>query len=194
MNPREEFIVLVSNEPLENADAIVLLEGDGLFRLPHAVNLYKNGWAPRILFSGGIDNKANGSFPKTEVGPELKKLGVKEEDIIFEDKSQHTRDQAVLVMNIAGGMGWKKIILVASHYHQYRAFLTFLKARKEKSLDLRIINSPARYMPWFVKNVWGVRRDLLRSEFEKIDQFQKSGHIASFEEAIEYQRWKEENK
>lgn len=194
MNSREEFIALVSNEALQNADVIVLLEGDGLFRIPHAVNLYKNGWAPRILFSGGIDNKATGSFPKTEVAPELKKLGVKEEDIIFEDKSQHTRDQAVFVMDMAGEMGWEKMILVASHYHQYRAFLTFLKVRQEKSLGVRIINSPARDMPWFVKNVWGVRRDLLRSEFEKIEQYQKSGHVASFEEAIEYQRWKEENK
>jgi len=194
MNPREEFISLVSNEPLQYADTIVLLEGDGLFRVPHAVNLYKNGWAPRILFSGGIDDKANGSFPKTEVGPELKKLGVKEEDIIFEDKSQHTRDQAVIVMNIAREMEWGKIILVASHYHQYRAFLTFLKVQKEKSFSVRIINSPARDMPWFEKNVWGVRRDLLRSEFEKIEKFQKCGNVASFEEAIEYQRWKEENK
>jgi hypothetical protein len=83
------------------------------------------------------------------------------------------------------------MILVASHYHQYRAFLTFLKVMGDLHMEVVLSNAPARYVPWFVDHGWGTRFDLLDGEFEKIRHYQTLAHIATFEEAIEYLRWKE---
>jgi len=34
MTPKDQFICLVANDPLVKADAIVILEGDGMNRIP----------------------------------------------------------------------------------------------------------------------------------------------------------------
>ncbi len=192
MTEREIFIALVSNEKLKKADAIILLEGDGYFRVPWAVELYKRNWAPKIVVSAVVDDKAYGSFPGLE--KKIKQYKVPSKDIIIDTKSRHTRDQAVNIMEMAKEKKWKKIILVASHYHQYRACLTFLKAMREKKIKIQIINSPARDLDWFSKNSWGKRFNLLEAEFERIKKYRKQGHIATYADAIAYQAWKEKQK
>lgn len=194
MTDQEKFIVLVFNEPLKNAEAIILLAGDGFSRCQHAAWLYKQGWAKKIVISGGIANYNYGSYPAKELLPELIKLGVKKSDVILDEQSMNTRDQAVNIVKLAREKKWKKIILVASHYHQSRAFLTFLQARKEARIKIQIINSPVSNLSWFVKNKWGKRIDLLEFEFNKIKLYAAKGHLASFAEAIKYQEWKEGQK
>ncbi len=191
MNDKEKFLVLISNERLKKADAIVLLEGDGLNRVKPAADLYLQGWAGRIIVSGGIYTPDYGSYPSEYLAPELVKSGVPSEKIVIEGKSQHTREQAEEVLELARRNDWKIIILVASPHHQYRAFLTFLKVMKEKQIKIQIINSPARELPWFEETGWGKRITLIDSEFEKIEKYGALGQVATFEEAIEYQQWKE---
>lgn len=192
MSEREILLNLVFNEPLKKADVIILLEGDGYFRLPHAVDLYKQKWAPKIVVSGGVANKRYGSFPAKDLAPRLVKMGIVQKNIIIENESLHTREQAVNVMALVKKNKWKKIILVASPHHQLRAFLTFLKAMQEDKVKLQIINSPAQNLPWFEKNKWGKRFEWLDMEFEKIKKYQK--HMADFSDAILYQEWKEKQK
>ncbi len=191
MNNKEKFLVLISNERLQKADAIILLEGDGLNRVKPAADLYLQGWADNIIVSGGIYTPDYGSYPSEYLVPELIKNGVPTERIVIERKSKHTREQAEEVLELANSRGWKKIILVASPHHQPRAFLTFLKVMNEKNLKLHIINSPARELSWFEETGWGKRVTLIDSEFEKIEKYMTLGQVATFEEAIEYQKWKE---
>ena len=53
--------------------------------------------------------------------------GIPSKAIVHESLSQNTREQAIEIIKMAKLNGWNKLILVASHYHQYRAYLTFLK-------------------------------------------------------------------
>lgn len=191
MTEREKFIVLVDNDKLKASDAIILLEGDGYNRVDTAVDLYKSKCAPKIIFSGEIDNPDYGSFPSRKIIPELIKKGVSESDVIHENKSQNTREQAIEVIKIAVSNEWKRLILVASHYHQYRAFLTFLKVILDQNLNLELINFPARNLSWFEETGWGKRFDLLEGELKKIDTYAGYSHIATFSDAIKYFMWKE---
>jgi uncharacterized SAM-binding protein YcdF (DUF218 family) len=192
---REKFIVLVSNDTLKKSDAIIILEGDGLNRLSHGAFLFKEHWAPTVVISGGI-NKPPHSLPAKEMLPELLKFGVAEGSILLEEKSMNTREQAVEIIKLAKDKKWQSIIIVASHYHQYRAYLTFLKGMEEVGLKISIINSPARDLKWFKgdESAGGKRADILEKEFEKIEEYSLKGHIASFEDAVEYQKWKEEQR
>ncbi len=192
LSEREKFIALVSNDTLKKSDAIVILEGDGFNRISHGAFLFKNGWAPLIVISGGIDKPPH-SLPAKVMLPELLKLGIKESSVLLEEKSMNTREQAVEIMKMVKEKNWKSIIIVASHYHQYRAYLTFLKGMKEAGLDILIINSPARDLKWFEddEKASGKRVDVLEREFEKIEEYSLKGHIASFEDVILYQIWKE---
>ena len=110
-------------------------------------------------------------------------------DIIIEENSQSTKEQAINIIELAKKSDWKKIILIASHYHQPRAFLTFLKAMRDAEVKLHIINAPARELSWFERNPWGRRFDLLDAEMEKIERYKDD--LASFKEGILHQQSKE---
>lgn len=192
MTEREKFIALVDNDSLKKSDAIVLLEGDGLNRYEKAVDLYKAGWAERIIFSGGIVDYEYGSYPFKDVLPHIINKGVPEEAIIHEDTSQNTKEQAVEVMRIAQSYKWQRLILVATHDHQYRAYLTFLKVSLELNDRIILYNAPVRNLKWFEDTGWGTRFSRLEKEFVRIEKYYDQGHLASFAEAIEYQQWKEQ--
>jgi uncharacterized SAM-binding protein YcdF (DUF218 family) len=191
LTPREKFIILVDNDVIKPSDVIVLLEGDGLFRVKKAAELYHENYSKLILFSGNIYDPHYGSYPKEYIIPELLKSGVKAVDIIIEGNSSNTREEAVEVIKICRERSWKRILLVASHYHQFRAYLTFLKAMKKANILIEIINAPSNDLKWFEKTNWGKRYDLLDQEFDRIEKYSALGHLSTFEEAIEYQKWKE---
>lgn len=192
MTLREKIIVLVDNDCLQISDAIILLEGDGLNRCSKAAELFNLGYAKTIVFSGGITNLAYGSIPFSEAKPILIKSGIPNHSIIHENKSQNTREQAIEVIKLAKANKWKSLILIASHYHQYRAYLTFLREVLNSNNMLLLYNAPEKKLDWFTQTGWGNRFDLLESEFDRIDKYTANKYLASFEETIEYQKWKEQ--
>lgn len=191
LTERELFISLVDNDSIRKSDAIVLLEGDGLNRYPHAVKLFREGWAPLLVFSGGITDYDYGSFPYTEIKPLLLQAGIPEGKLYHEARSLNTHAQAEEMVKLCREQNWKKIILVASPYHQYRAYLTFLKSLQKTKSKIVIFNAPVRQLPWFTSNRWGDRYHCLQKEFDRIEKYSTFGHLATYHEAIEYQRWKE---
>jgi uncharacterized SAM-binding protein YcdF (DUF218 family) len=192
MTFREKFIVLVDNDCINKSDAIILLEGDGLNRYQKAVDLFNNGWADKIVFSGGITNYEYGSFPFSDILPHILKGGVPKNSIIHENKSKNTREQAEEILNLATKNNWRKLILVATHNHQYRAYLTFLRKVFDINPKIVVFNAPVRNLFWYKETNWGTRFEQLEQEFERIEKYSTLGHLATYEQAIEYQKWKEQ--
>lgn len=188
---REIVMAIVDNDCLTKSDAAILLEGDGYFRFQKAVELYKSGMVSKIVFSGNIIDKDYGSYPYEEIKPYILEGGVAEDDLIHEDKSLHTRQQAVEIVKMAMEHGWKKLALVASHEHQYRAYLTFLREVLDTDSGIILYNSPVRNLNWFIDSGWGTRFDRLSAEFERIERYSAMGHLATAQEVVEYQKWKE---
>lgn len=188
---RETIMAIVDNDCFTKSDAAILLEGDGLFRFQKAVELYNKEQVSKIVFSGNVIDKDYGSYPFEEVKPYIIHGGVREEDIIHEANSTQTKEQAVEVVKMAIERGWKKLALVASHDHQYRAYLTFLREVLDKKSGIILYNTPVRNLNWFVDSGWGMRFDRLISEFERIEKYSAMGHLANAQEVIDYQKWKE---
>jgi uncharacterized SAM-binding protein YcdF (DUF218 family) len=189
-----KLIALVDNDRLLKSDAIVCLEGDGYNRIELSTKLLKEKWAKKVLISGGYDNPPF-SIPAKDLAKELIKKGVPSQNIILEEKSQNTYEQSKEVMKIVKERKWKRIILVASHFHQLRAYLTFLKAMKKLNLKIKISNAPARNLSWFEKTSLGLNRlQLLEEDLKKIQKYIKEGYLATIKEAIDYQKWKERQK
>lgn len=188
---REKIIAIVDNDCLTKSDAAILLEGDGYNRFQKAVDLYKKGIVSKIVFSGNTINRDYGSFPFEEIKPLILDGGVSETDLIHEDKSTNTHEQAIEIVKLAIENGWKKLVLVASHEHQYRAYLTFLRQVLDSESGIVLYNAPVRNLRWFIDNGWGIRFERLTSEFEKIEKYSALGHLANANEIIEYQKWKE---
>ena len=172
---REMIMAIVDNDCLQPSDAIILLEGDGFNRFQKAADLYHQGIGKKVVFSGNIVNKEYGSYPFEEIKPFILK----------------TQQQAVEIVKMAIERGWKKLALVASHEHQYRAYLTFLRQVLDSKSNIVLYNAPVRNLNWFLDNGWGVRFDRLKGEFDRIEKYTALGHLANAEEVIEYQKWKE---
>jgi uncharacterized SAM-binding protein YcdF (DUF218 family) len=181
---------IVSNDSVKKSDAVIWLEGDGLTRMNEVIRVFEQGLAENIVISGGFDSEPIG-IPAPKLAEKLYKKNIPKDKVIIEGISQNTFEQGTEVMKLVKKNNWKKIILVASHYHQLRAFLTFLKTMENANLKIQIYNSPARNISWFEKVVNKNRKELFEGELEKIEEYSKKGHVASVEDAIEYEQEKE---
>ena len=89
---------LCLNEPLEKADAIV---GFGNFNTDiarRAAELYHAGFAPKVLFTGGLGRNTEGLLPEPEAVRFAKvamECGVPEYDIILEPESTNTKENII---------------------------------------------------------------------------------------------------
>ncbi|MFH1585016.1 MAG: YdcF family protein [Patescibacteria group bacterium] len=134
------FTSLQEEKP-EQADAIILLQGDRLDRVAKTAELFLRGFAPRVFLAG--NNKLIGVGPRPgendialeEIRKALIGAGVPDGAITVDDKALNTKEQAVRSMRAAIQEGWKKILVVTSPYHLLRAHLTFIQEKQEQGWE-----------------------------------------------------------
>ena len=188
---REIIMAVVDNDCLTQSDAAILLEGDGFFRWERAVELYKQELVSCIVFSGNANDKQYGSYPFCEIKPYILNKGVPESKLLHEDKSLNTRQQAIEIVKMATEKCWKRLVLVASPEHQYRAYLTFLREILDSNSNIILYNAPVHNLSWFTDSGWGTRFERLSAEFDRIEKYTSMGHLANAQEVIQYQKRKE---
>lgn len=114
-----------SETPCQTADAIVAVSGgDTAARTAEAVRLYDEGWAPKLIFSGAAQDKS-GPSNAAAMRHEAQVAGVPFKDIIVEEYSATTKQNAENTEAIMQKNGIHDVILVTSAYHQRRAALEF---------------------------------------------------------------------
>ena len=118
------------------------------YRLPKAIQLYKQGRANKILFSGGVIWEGNKLSEAQLLKEKAIEQGIPEEDIIVEDISLHTKENvlaSLLVLDRAFYLhNIKRIIVVTTNFHMRRFHLTlktFMPEWIEYSLCTVINNS-----------------------------------------------------
>ena len=123
------------NGDCKTGDAIVAVSGgDTGARTDEAVQLYHNGWAPKLIFSGAAQDKT-GPSNAAVMRREALDAGVPDEDIIIEEYGETTKENAEKTQNILDQNDIKSVILVTSAYHQRRAGLEF--AKRTGDVDVR---------------------------------------------------------
>lgn len=136
---------LAVEDPLVKADAIVALSGDQGARTATAVDLWKRGFAPVIVFAGSSEDPA--SLPSAEIMKrEAVRLGVPVDRVLTEPSSATTKENATRVSDILRGYQITRVILVTSPYHQRRASIVFERQLEGTSITFR--NYPARDDEW----------------------------------------------
>lgn len=140
---------LVVRSPAESADVIVVFAGgvgesgqaDARYqeRVKQAVELFQQGYAPRILFMSGY----TWTFQEADIMRALAKaLEVPETAILTEKRVRDTHDYVLRAREQALHYGWKSILLVTSHYHTRRATLTFVRNAPElKVIPIPVLES-----------------------------------------------------
>lgn len=110
----------------QKVDTIVAISGgQTTTRAQKGIELYKQGLAPKIIFSGAAmdDGPSNAQQMKRQALAD----GIPLDAIFIDEVSQNTHENAENTKKILEENGAKSIILVTSPYHLRRAKMTFEK-------------------------------------------------------------------
>lgn len=164
--------LLVSIDPLEHADVIYVLGGGWINRTLEAAQLYRDGYAPRILLSpdqkgeGQMELERHGGHFPTE--PETARqvltsqLHIPESAVELVSASvDNTAQEADLIRPQARAGRWSRIIIITECPATRRARFAFHRALGR---DIKVIARCSRYdqydaRRWWMSR-WGIRETL----------------------------------
>jgi uncharacterized SAM-binding protein YcdF (DUF218 family) len=169
---------LLYEDPLEKSDAIVVLAGARVERWLEGVELYRAGWAPRLVISPGRMEDA-------EI--QIRRMGIRfpsdaelARDAIVQMKVpesavetlpgtlDNTAQEAAAVHEMAAARHWQRVIIVTSKYHTRRARFAFV--RELARANVQVLMRASRYDPSNPARWWTTRADAryVASELEKL--------------------------
>lgn len=169
---------LVREDPLEPADAIVVLAGARVERWLESVELFRERQAPTIVLSPGrlekaeMELRAKGIRFPTEfelARDAMLELGVPAGVIqSLPDSVDNTAQEAEVLHRLVGQTHWQRIIVVTSRYHTRRTGFAF--RRVFRGSPVRILIRASRYDESEPARWWRHRADirLVTSELPKL--------------------------
>lgn len=158
-----------------------------VYRLPKAIQLYKEGRAGKIVFSGGVVWKGSHLTEAELMANEAMKQGVPKEDILVENMSLHTKENVLASLLILDRMfdlhRIDRLIIVTATIHMRRMHLalkTYMPEWVKYSL-CTVDDRTTQRDNWF-ENPNGRKRVML--ETEKLIHYVKQGIIMDEEVKI----------
>ena len=175
---------LCLHEEPKKADVIV---GFGNFNTDiaaRAAELYLKGYAPKILFTGGLGRNTEGLLPESEA-ERFKRTamacGVPEEDIILEDKSRNTKENIDFTREILESRG-------IPHAHILGVHQPFMERRITAAMGVYwpeqsfSVTSPQVSIPEYLKRAkeQGISENasvsVIVGDFQRIELYAKLGY------------------
>jgi uncharacterized SAM-binding protein YcdF (DUF218 family) len=132
------------NQQLEKSDAILVLCSHDERVAERSVELFKEGWAPLVIFSGGAGSITRQLWTEPEAERFARiaiEAGVPRENILIEDKSTNTGDNIRFTRRLLEerGLNLQRFIVVQKPYMERRSYATFRKLWPEKDV---LVTSP----------------------------------------------------
>jgi uncharacterized SAM-binding protein YcdF (DUF218 family) len=132
------------NHVLQKTDCILALGSHDLRVADRAADLYMEGWAPLVIFSGGLGNLTRQVWKEPEADQFAKiavEKGVPKTSILIENKSTNTGENILLTQQLLKEkkLNPQTFILVQKPYMERRSYATFKKHWPDKQL---IVTSP----------------------------------------------------
>jgi uncharacterized SAM-binding protein YcdF (DUF218 family) len=149
----------VIDDGASNADAIIILSDDNFRadRASRAAELFRAGWAPRIVASGQMLRPYAGVSELME--RDLTTRGIPREAIIrFPHTATNTREEAEALQPLVTERRWHRVMIVTSNYHTRRSRFIFSRVFPS-SIEVRVVPAPdTSYDPaeWWKTHV-GIR-------------------------------------
>jgi uncharacterized SAM-binding protein YcdF (DUF218 family) len=134
--------------PPQKSDFIIVLSGGNGERVKKAAELYKQGYAEKLLFTGNtfLD------VPVYELMTNIAvKHGVPKSAILGEKNSTRTYDHPKNCIPILHKHGAEHVIVVTSRFHTKRSFETFLNPMESAhiSFDMVAADDGINYQKWW---------------------------------------------
>lgn len=165
------------------ADCIV---GFGNFNVNiarRAAQLYQEGYAPKVLFTGGLGRNTEGMLPEPEAHRFARvamECGVPPEDILIEDRSTNTRDNILFTRTLLEQHGMAGSRLLGVHQPFMERRITAAMGVYWPEADFSV-TSPQVDIPEYIRDAvsQGVTEEaavcVIVGDFQRMDLYAKKG-------------------
>jgi uncharacterized SAM-binding protein YcdF (DUF218 family) len=132
------------NQPLRKSDAILVLCSHDVRVAERGAELFLDGWAPLLIFSGGLGSITRQLWQESEADQFARvavRMGVPAERILIENRSTNTGENVQFTRRLLAdkGIDVQTFILVQKPYMERRTYATFRKQWPGKEL---LVTSP----------------------------------------------------
>jgi uncharacterized SAM-binding protein YcdF (DUF218 family) len=143
------FVWPPRDDPDGRADAVVVLSGSRVERLPKGLEVREQTRAPLLVISGGFDPRWRQARPYCR-GRALRAFRV----YCFSPEPDSTLGEAQEIARLARRNGWRRIVVVSSTYHVLRARRLF---RRCLDAEVDVVGARPPLWRWIegVPNEWG---------------------------------------
>ena len=127
------------NHTLQKSDSILVLGSHDVRVAERGAELFLQGWAPILIFSGGLGRLTQDLWQNAEADKFAAialEMGVPKEAIYIENKSTNTGENIVFTQQLlkAHGLNPQTFIVVQKPYMERRSYATFKKHWPDKEL------------------------------------------------------------
>jgi uncharacterized SAM-binding protein YcdF (DUF218 family) len=139
---------------LTRSDAIVVLCSHDVRVAERGAEVFLEGWAPLLIFSGGLGSITSQLWTEAEADLFAKRaveMGVDPESILIENRSTNTGENVLFTRRLLAerGLDPQSFILVQKPYMERRAFATFRKLWPDKPV---IVTSPRTSLDEYLRH------------------------------------------
>ncbi len=166
---------------IEQADCILVLGSNDVRVAEHAVALYQQGLADKLLFSGGLGRLTEGVFEQSEAdtfAAIARDMGVPSRDIIIENQSTNSGENVQFSAELCNklNLDFRRFILVQKPYMERRAYATFLK-QWPHTLDYVAVSSTKQtFADYFSEDIeLFTAVEAMLGDFERIKNYPAKG-------------------
>lgn len=172
------------HQPPQKADCIV---GFGNFNTNiarRAAQLYLEGYAPKVLFTGGLGRNTEGMLPEPEAvrfARVAMECGVPEQDLILEDHSTNTKENIEFTRDKLRELGLPHDRILGVHQPFMERRITAAMGVYWPELQFRV-TSPQVTIPEYLKDAQdqGVTEEaaicVIVGDFQRMDLYAKLGY------------------
>jgi uncharacterized SAM-binding protein YcdF (DUF218 family) len=129
------------NNHLEKSDCILVLGSHDVRVAERAAQIFLEGWAPLLIFSGGLGRLTEDMWTETEADKFAKiaiEMGVPKEAVLIENKSTNTGENILFTQQLLDqhNLDPQSFIVVQKPYMERRSYATFKKHWPDKTLTV----------------------------------------------------------
>jgi hypothetical protein len=163
------------------------------------VNLVRQRQAKQVLIP---DSAPQCGYPGFQAWHQaLSASGLGEADVtgipIAPCSGLNTLTEAQSLVRYARANGMTRIFVVATPFHQLRAFITTVSVVSREFPDLRVYNRVGTALPWdqTVLHSQGMlqctRSELIQTEMARIERYRRKGDLVSEAQVFSYLQWRD---
>ena len=166
--------------PLEQGEAIVVFGGHDLRVADWAAQLWLDGWAPKVVLSGGLGYYTSKIWREPEAHKFRRiaiERGVNADAILIEDQSRNSGENVVLTRKLLETSGFllRRAICVQKPYLERRVLLTLQK--QWPGCDFLVSSPPISYEAYARPDIIGFDRLIneLVGQVDRVERYPELG-------------------